>query len=66
MYGKTLKLFSESKLTDFNETLYVASETLAHHSLYKPRHLFDLDLFYGIVKFCHLSFSMGETASNVF
>ena len=55
IYGKNLLW---NRWTDFNETWYVASGTLAHHSLYKSWPCVDLDLFYGKVNFDHIGFSM--------
>ena len=40
-----------NRWTDFQKTWNVASGTFAHHSLYKSRFFFDLDLFYGKAKF---------------
>ena len=45
-----------NRWTDFNETWYVTSGTLAHHSLYKSLPSVDLDLFYGKVNFGHIGF----------
>ena len=60
IYGKKINknLFLWNCWTDFNRTWYVASGTLAHHSLYESRPWVDLDLFYGKVSTGHIGFSM--------
>ena len=47
----------------FDEIWYVASETLAHHNLYKSWHWDDLELFYGKVKYGHIWFSVGRSGN---
>ena len=57
--GKNHKtLLLRNPWTDFNETCYVASGTLAHHSLYKSLPWVDTGLFYGNVNFGYIGFSM--------
>ena len=66
IYGKNHKtLLLWNRWTDFNETWYVASGTLAHHTLYKWPWV-DLDLFYGKVNYGYIGFSMEESENIEF
>ena len=60
-----LKIF-KNRQVDFHETRYVASETPAHHSLFKWWPSSDFDLFYSKVKFgyMYLRFSMGKSENS--
>ena len=65
IYGKNHKnVLLWNRWTDFNETWYVASGTLAHHSLYKSWPWVDLDLFYGKPNFGYIGCSM-EKSENI-
>ena len=66
IYGKNLNLLLQNRRVNFHETWYVASETPAHHSLYKWWPWSDLDLFYGKVKFGTLGFSIGKNENSGF
>ena len=50
--------------TNFSESWYVASRTLAHLSLYKSWPWDDNDLFYGKVNLGYIGFSM-EKGENI-
>ena len=67
MYGKNpSKSSSRNQQADFYETLYVASETPVHHSLFKWWPWSDLDLFYGKVKFGNIGFYIGKSENSGF
>ena len=53
IWQKSVKNLPRNPRADFHETWYVALGTQAHHSLFKWWPWFDLDLFYGRVKFCY-------------
>ena len=59
------KLLLWNRCTDFNVTWYVASGTLAHHSLY-VNHYLGLTLTYGKVNFGYIGFSMEESENIEF
>ena len=58
VYGKKilLQFSSLEPVEQFNETWYVESGTTAYHYLLKLLPWFDIDLFFGKVKFCNLGF----------
>ena len=57
-----LKNLLQNQWADIHDTWYVASGTLAHHSLFKD----DPDLFYGKVSFGNIGFYMGKSENNGF
>ena len=62
IYGKNL-----TKNHWTGETWYVASRTMAHHSLYKSLPLVDHELFYGKIKiWSHRLFNGGKSENIVF
>ena len=65
--AKTIKnsLLLWNRWTDFNETCYVASGTLVHHSLYISWPWVDLDLFYGKVNFGYIGFSIEKKVKTM-
>ena len=65
IWSKPFKnLLLQNRRANFHETWYVASGTPAHHSLFKPWS--DLDLFYSMVKFGNIGFSMGKSENSRF
>ena len=63
IYGKNpSKIFFSGS----HETWYVAFGTPVYHSLIKWRCWVDLDLFYRMVKFCNLGFSIGKSENSGF
>ena len=68
IYGKNPSkiFFPRNRWPIFHQTWYVASGTPAHHSLFKWWPWVDLDLFYGMVKFCNLGFSIGKSENSGF
>ena len=53
-------LLLQNRQADFHETWYEASGTPAYYSLLKSGPWSDLDLYYDMVKFDNLEFSIGK------